>query len=197
MKGIWIPQELIDSDISWIKKALLCEISQLEILEKGCIASNNHFSNKFNITNQGVSKALNELSKDGYIIIDNAQTKRNFGRKITINFSKSPINFSKSGIHESGESKEKKTINKTINIFDAFLEELKSKVTIKSKVTKTKEGEKLFKHIEDKDKLLNDYIKHQLDKKEFAQRITAYMEDYGTVHKIQEKNGADSWYPSC
>ena len=116
MKGFWIPIELMNLDISWTKRILLAEISQLEMLDKGCIASNNHFADKLKLTNQGVSKALNELSKDGLIIIDNAQTKRNFGRKITINFSKSSINFSKSGINESGESKENKTINKTIPI---------------------------------------------------------------------------------
>lgn len=102
MKGFWIPVELMELDISWTKRILLAEISQLEMLDKGCVASNSHFSQKLKISNQAVSKALNELAKDGLINIDNAQTKRNFGRKITINFSKSPI-------HKSRESKENKT----------------------------------------------------------------------------------------
>lgn len=67
---------------------------------------------------------------------------------------------------------------KETNSFDLFLSTLKSKVTIKSKVTKTKEGQKLFKQIEDKEQLIKDYIKHQEEKKEYAQRITAFMEDY-------------------
>ncbi len=117
-KGIWIDQELIDLDITWLKKALLSEVSQLEILDKGCIASNKHFSEKFNITTQGVSKALNELFKDGYIVIDNAQTKRNFGRTITINHRKSAINHRKSAINHSLESKEKKPEKNTFKIHE-------------------------------------------------------------------------------
>jgi len=111
MIGIWLPIELLDLDISWTKRILIAEISQLEMLDKGCIASNAHFSQKLRISKQAVSKALNELCDDGYIIIDNAQTKRNFGREITINFSKSGINFGVSGIHESGESKGRIHIN--------------------------------------------------------------------------------------
>jgi biotin operon repressor len=115
MKGVWIPVELIEMDISWTKRILLAEISQLEMLDKGCVASNAHFSEKLKLSKQAISKALNELNKDGYIQIDNAQAKRNFGRKITINFGKSGINFGKSGIHQSGESKESNTINNPIN----------------------------------------------------------------------------------
>lgn len=115
MKGIWIPVELINIDISWTKRILLAEITQLEMLDKGCIASNSHFAQKLKLSNQAVSKALNELNKDGYIEIDNAQTKRNFGRVITINFGKSGINFGKSGIHQSGESKESNSFNNSIS----------------------------------------------------------------------------------
>jgi hypothetical protein len=115
MKGFWIPVELMELNISWTKRILLAEISQLEMLDKGCVASNAHFSHKLKLTTQAVSKALNELAKDGFIEIDNAQTKRNFGRKITINFSKSPINFSKSPINFSVESKEKNKLNNSFN----------------------------------------------------------------------------------
>jgi len=114
-KGFWIPEQLMNLDISWTKRILLAEINQLSMLDKGCVASNNHFATKLRITKQAVSKALNELSKDGLLSIDNAQTKRNFGRTITINFSESAINFSKSGVHQSGEPKESNTINKTIS----------------------------------------------------------------------------------
>lgn len=196
MKGIWIPQELIEIDISWTKRILIAEINQLEMLDKGCVASNGHFANKLKITNQAVSKALNELEKDGYINIYNAQTKRNFGRKITINFSKSAINFSKSAIHQSGESKEKNTVNNTNN-YKNFLSQLKTMVKIKSKVTSTKEGEKLFKSIVDTEKLKADYVAHQKEKGEYSQRITAFMEDYETYHTSKQsvsENGG--WIPS-
>lgn len=93
-KGIWMPVELIHMDISWTKKILFAEISQLETLDQGCIATNKHFSEKFALTRACVSKALNEMAKDGIIIIDNSETHRNFGRQITINLSTPPINLS-------------------------------------------------------------------------------------------------------
>ena len=143
-KGVWIPSELLGLDISWTKRILIAEISQLEMLDKGCMASNYHFAEKLKLTNQAISKALNELAKDGFIIINNAQTKRNNGRIITINFSKSPINFSKSPInfskspiHQSGESKENKTINKTNreNLSPATLDFIQHRKQIKSPMT--------------------------------------------------------------
>lgn len=71
--------------------------------------------------------------------------------------------------------------------YDLFINYLKEKAPIKSKVTKTKDGENLFKQIEDKKQLILDYIAHQKEKKEFAIRITAFMEDYNTVYKQQNK----------
>ena len=62
--------------------------------------------------------------------------------------------------------------------YHKFLFQLKKEVLTPTKVTKTKEGLKLFKSISDKKQLKDDYIKHQIDKKEYAQRITAFMEDY-------------------
>jgi len=185
-KGIWIPIELMNLNISWTKRILIAEISQLEMLDKGCIASNSHFSDKLKLSKQAVSKALNELNLEGIIKIDNAQTKRNFGRTITINFSKSPINFSKSGIHESGESKENKQSNKTLTEYESFLSQLEKACKFKSKVTKTKEGEKLFKQIKDIGKLFNDYIDYQKERGNFSVRITDYMKDYDTVHSVKE-----------
>lgn len=104
-----------DKNLSPNQKFILAEIEQLSHLEKGCVASNRHFSELIGITTMGVSKAINNLATKGYIIIDNAQTKRNFGRVITINSGKSPINCGKSDINSGLESKENKTINKTKN----------------------------------------------------------------------------------
>lgn len=74
--------------------------------------------------------------------------------------------------------------------YDAFITYLKSKSKYKTKVSKTKEGEKLFKQIEDKKQLILDYLKHQEEKKEYSVRITAFMEDYETVYK-QNKNKSE------
>lgn len=169
-----------DKNLTPNQKFILAEIQQLSQLDKGCIASNQHFAELIGITKQGVSKAINELAENEYITIDNAQTKRNFGRVITINYRKSAIN---SGL----QSKENKTKNKTNSIFDDFLDQLKASSKYKTKVTKTKDGEKLFKEIEDKGKLFSDYLKHQEEKKEFSVRITAFMEDYKTVYASQQE----------
>lgn len=104
---ITVPIEIMhDKKLSPNQKFILSEIMQLSELDKGCFASNKHFSELIGITTMGVSKALHDLEEKGYIKIDNSQTKRNFGRTITINSGKSPIN---SGL----ESKGNKTNNKT------------------------------------------------------------------------------------
>ena len=75
----------------------------------------------------------------------------------------------------------------SLSEFDKFINYLKEKAKYKSKVTKTKDGEKLFKQIEDKKQLVIDYLTHQEEKQDFAVRITKYMEDYQTVYKQQKK----------
>lgn len=75
--------------------------------------------------------------------------------------------------------------------YDSFIDELKSKAPIKSKVTSTTKGRKLFKKIEDKEQLIIDYIEYQKLKKEFAIRITDFMEDYETVYKSSNINYDD------
>lgn len=86
-------------------------------------------------------------------------------------------------INKQESNKEISTKYTKQNSFTLFLNTLESKVKYKTKVTRTKEGENLFKQIDDKEKLSDDYISHQLEKKEFAVRITAFMKDYETVHK--------------
>ena len=44
-KGFWLPIELLhDKNTTMQEKLLLIEINQLSMLDKGCIASNNHFA---------------------------------------------------------------------------------------------------------------------------------------------------------
>lgn len=76
--------------------------------------------------------------------------------------------------------------------YDTFISYLKAKCKYKTKVTKTKEGERLFKKLEDKKQLIVDYLKHQEEKKEYSVRITAFMEDYETVYK-QQNNSNDKF----
>ncbi len=84
------------------------------------------------------------------------------------------------------EKEQVQLVEKKKNEYDDFLEQLSKACKYKTKVTKTKDGIKLFKSILNKEKLFVDYIQHQLDKDNFAVRITDFMKDYGTVHDIKE-----------
>jgi hypothetical protein len=86
-------------------------------------------------------------------------------------------------VNEVNKQKKLTTKETNTNPYDLFLKQVKEKVSIKSKVTKTKEGKELFDKIENKDQLLKSYVNHQLEKKEFAQRLTAYMMDYNPTTK--------------
>jgi len=175
--GIWIPIEVLhDENLTHTERYLLMDIIQLDKLEKGCFASNEYFSELLNMTKPNISRSLHSLQEKGYISINIKVGSRNHDRVIKMIFE--GYQNDTEGLSKREETIDNKTINKTINIYDAFLKELKSKVKTPSKVTKTKDGEKLFKKIEDKQKLISDYISHQEEKKEFAQRITAFMEDY-------------------
>lgn len=185
---IVIPCQLIrDNNLTNTELYLLMEINQLSMLQYGCIASNEHFANKFNIKKSSVSRSLNELKRKGFLNIEIKAGSRNFDRKITINkmlfvSSQNVI----APLTKCEETKDKVTSKKTNNTYDAFISYLKSKSKYKTKVTKTKDGEKLFKQIEDKKQLVIDYLRHQEEKKEYSVRITAFMEDYETVYKQQE-----------
>ena len=92
-----------DKNLTPNQKFILAEIEQLSQLDRGCTASNKHFSELIGISIAGVSNALQDLEKKGYINIDNSDTKRNFGRKITIH------SGVESSIHSGVESKGNKT----------------------------------------------------------------------------------------
>ena len=184
-KGFWLPIELLkDKSTTMQEKLILVEINQLSMLDKGCIASNNHFAELFGIKKESVSRSISSLENKGYITTKIKDGSRNHERTITIN--KMLFEYKQnviSPLTNCLETKENKTINKTNNKYDIFLDYLKSKCKYKSKVTKTKEGKVLFNQIEDKRQLIIDYIRHQEEKKEFAAVITKFMEDYNTVYK--------------
>ena len=195
-KGFWLPIELLkDKSTTMQEKLILVEINQLSMLDKGCIASNNHFAELFGIKKESVSRSISSLENKGYITTKIKDGSRNHERTITIN--KMLFEYKQnviSPLTNCLETKENKTINKTNNKYDIFLDYLKSKCKYKTKVTKTKDGKVLFNQIEDKRQLIIDYIKHQEEKKEFAVVITKFMEDYNTVYKDKyNPNNNDEW----
>ena len=104
-----------DKNLTPNQKFILAEIEQLSQLDRGCTASNKHFSELIGITVSGVSNAIQDLEEKGYINIDNSDTKRNFGRKITIHHSV------ESSIHHSVESKGNKTTSSSNELdYDKF-----------------------------------------------------------------------------
>ena len=195
-KGFWLPIELLkDKSTTMQEKLILVEINQLSMLDKGCIASNNHFAELFGIKKESVSRSISSLENKGYITTKIKDGSRNHERTITVN--KMLFEHKQnviSPLTNCLETKENKTINKTNNKYDIFLDYLKSKCKYKTKVTKTKEGKVLFNQIEDKRQLIIDYIRHQEEKKEYASVITKFMEDYNTVYKDKyNSNNNDEW----
>ena len=183
-KFIVLTHEMIrDESMTMQEKIIYMEILNLSSLEKGCIASNSHFEKCFGISKKSVSNTISSLIKKD--LITSELRDRNHTRILSIKDGQVSI--------KDGETKENKTSNKKNNTYDAFLGYLKSKCKYKSKITKTKEGKDLFNQIQDKKQLVIDYLKHQEDKKDFAVRITKFMEDYNTVYKNQNNN-CDSAY---
>jgi len=122
-KFITVPIKIMqDKNLTANQKFILAEIEQLCSLELGCFAKNKHFSELIGVKVAGVSNAINDLEKKGYIAIDNSKTIRNNGRIITIHDNVSSIHSNVEGIHDNVssihsnvESKDNITPNRTIN----------------------------------------------------------------------------------
>jgi len=66
-KGIWIPKEIwLDKNLTTNERLLFVEIDSLDN-EKGCWASNNYFSDFFDLSKTRVSEIINSLVKKEYI----------------------------------------------------------------------------------------------------------------------------------
>ena len=130
-KGFWLPIELLkDKSTTMQEKLILVEINQLSMLDKGCIASNNHFAELFGIKKESVSRSISSLEKKGYITTKIKDGSRNHERTITINkmlFEHKQIVIDPKQnvidpLTNCLETKENKTINKTINIDTLFIQ---------------------------------------------------------------------------
>ena len=106
-KGFWLSMELLhDKNTTMQEKLLLIEINQLSMLDKGCIASNNHFAETFKVKKESISRSLSSLEQKGYITTEIKAGSRNHDRTITIN---KMLLQDEKAITNCLESKEKKT----------------------------------------------------------------------------------------
>lgn len=195
-RGIFITWEMWrDKKTTLNEKAMLIEIGNLSMLEYGCIAHNSHFAETLGIKKEAVSRLISSLELKGYIVSKIKAGSRNFSRTITIN--KMLFDHKQNVIEpltNCYETKENKSYNNT-NITDEFISDLKSKAKYKTKVTKTKELKLLLKDLLERhniEEIKKRYIKHQEENKNYAARITAFLEDYETVYCVSTQSN-DGW----
>lgn len=164
-KGFWITTELLhDKNTTMQEKFILVEIQNLSMLDKGCIASNEHFSELFKVKKEAISRSLNNLQKKGYITVEIKGGSRNHDRKIFINKMLSTL------ITKCLETKENKTTTLSNQLdYDAFLSTWNDYATKanKSKVAKLTDTRKKKILARSKDyKNLLDVFKYVLTKAE-------------------------------
>lgn len=122
-KFITISVEIMhDNNLTHSQKFILAEIEQLASLEKGCIASNEHFAQLIGIAKESVSRSINDLRDKEYIEIEIVNGSRNHTRIITINnlstlnkISRPPKQNVKTPLTKHQETKENKQSNTTVN----------------------------------------------------------------------------------
>ena len=133
-KGFWISLDLLhDKNTTMQEKLLLIEINQLSMLDKGCIASNNHFAETFKVKKESISRSLSSLEQKGYITTEIKAGSRNHDRTITIN--KMLLQDEKT-ITNCLESKENKTYSSSNQLdYDDFFN-LWNEFAIKNKKAK-------------------------------------------------------------
>ncbi|EAY28358.1 hypothetical protein [Microscilla marina] len=83
-EGFFYPASIwLDKHLNPVAKNLLVEISLLEQLPLGCIASNEHFTTTLNIGKRSVERYIAELIKDEYLLL---QSFDGHHRKLRVNF---------------------------------------------------------------------------------------------------------------
>ncbi len=156
-KGFWIPIELLhDKSTTMQEKLLLIEINQLTMLDKGCIASNNHFAETFKVKKESISRSLSSLEKKGFICSVIKEGSRNYSRTITIN---------------------KMLFNHEQNVIDPLTKCLETK---ENKTTNTNKGKKTI-NLENASKVYDIYkqhIKASKSKQSCINNIVVWLKDY-------------------
>lgn len=70
-RGIWIPADIwLSKAISVTEKVMLAEIDSLSKLKAGCIASNAHFAEMFDLSQARVSEIISSLASKGFVMVE-------------------------------------------------------------------------------------------------------------------------------
>lgn len=70
-QGIWIPAAIwLDRSLSITEKVMLVEINSLESSDRGCFASNEYFSEFFDLSKSRVSEIISSLSKKDLVLVE-------------------------------------------------------------------------------------------------------------------------------
>lgn len=70
-QGIWIPGAIwLDRSLSITEKVMLVEINSLESPDRGCFASNEYFSEFFDLSKSRVSEIISSLSKKELVLVE-------------------------------------------------------------------------------------------------------------------------------
>lgn len=106
-KGVWIPADVwLDENLTTQEMLFLIEIDSLDISDKGCYASNKHFSEFFGVSSARCSQIINSLQSKGYISISFIYGKNKVIEKRTIRVLRkltTPIKYSKGGYLENAK----------------------------------------------------------------------------------------------
>ena len=104
-----------DKSTTMHEKLIYSEIRQLSMLDKGCVANNEHFAALMGIKKTAVSRCLKNLENKGYIRTKITKGSRNHDRTITINKMLTPPKQNVIyPLTKCYESKENNTINNTV-----------------------------------------------------------------------------------
>lgn len=153
-KGIWIPKEIwLSNKLTLQEKIFLVEIDSLDN-EKGCFATNKHFSEFFGLSKPRCSEIIKSLENKGLITIDYLRDsdKKNIKKRImkVVGISKGGIRKTEEGY--SGNLKENNTSNNNTNNIKIY---------------------SLFDHWNSKN-----IIKHRKMNKQMESRINARLQEY-------------------
>jgi len=198
-----IPNDLIiDKDLSSGAKMVFCYIASKPT---GWNVFNADIQKSLAIkTRQTLSNYWKELLVSGWITRykNNDSTKAKIGVYIySIHGAKNHCTEKPSNIKNRPQSNTKLINNTKSNKgevkkskYESFINDLKSKAILPSKVTSTQSGKEFFKSVKNVELLTSTYLLHQEEKKEFASRVTPFMEDYiSKQDNIVDPNDMSTW----